>query len=50
MAVSKRHNATVGYLSITVMYAWENTMNIVNIYTFVHAINNLVTRQEIDNY
>ncbi len=25
-----------------VMYVWENTMNIVDICTFVHAINNLV--------
>lgn len=46
MAVSKRHDTTVGHLSITVMFSWENTTNTVNIYTFVHAINNLVT----DNY
>lgn len=43
MAVSKKHNATVGYLGITVIYVWENTMKIVNIYTFVHAVDNLVT-------
>lgn len=46
MAVSERHDITVGHLIITVMYAWENTTNTVNIYTFVHAINNRVT----DNY
>lgn len=36
--VGKRHCATVVY----VMGVKENTMNIVDVCTFVHAINNLV--------